>query len=57
MDGSERVGPGPGPGCGLGAGEAPRARARELLLQGGPRIVAAGPFTAAAGRAKMNSKK
>jgi len=48
---------GPGPGCGLGAGEVPRARARQLLLQVGPRTVAAWPFTAVAGRAKMNSKK
>ena len=55
--------PGPGPGCGLGAGERRRERHALLLLLGrtrgqafGPSRLQAGRITAAAGRARMNSK-
>ena len=44
-----------GPGCGLGAGEVPRARERGATA-GRTAIVAAGPVTVAAGRARMNSQ-
>ena len=44
------------PGCGLGAGEVPRDRARILLLQAELSTIAAGPLTAAVGRARKNSK-